>query len=816
MKLSKRAEELFVKAQTLSPDTRAQFVGEQCGTDYALLEEVNSLLAASDQSESYFERLSGNIGLPALAEKEHALPANKVIGQWRLLELIGRGGMGSVYLAERADEQFEKRAALKILPFGLDGAEARSRFVLERQILARLVHDNIARLLDGGVTDDGIPYFVMDYVDGLPIDEYCQQRKLSLDARLRLVLDVADAVQFAHRNLVVHRDLKPGNVLVEADGRVRLMDFGIAKELAPGAEQHVTQLAQRPATPAFASPEMLSGESVDVTTDVYSIGVLAYLLLTDRLPLTFDGLRSGEVQDHVKNADVPPASVLNPQISTDLDAILTKALAKEPSERYSSVEGLASDFRRYLDGMPVSVKSPSNWYRARKFVARHRVGAAFAGFVAVALSVITLLAVQSAIRSDRQAEAIALERDRAEQTKEFLVEVFSSANPNTDASKSTALELLDAGRKRIAKELDGQPEVQADLLHVMSEVYETTRSVEQWREVLHAEQDLREQFAGTENLKYAQVLVGLSRVEDIAGDYEKSLAYASQALALGRRLNDPIAEGIGHVRVGRVLDRTGDYEGAETSLRNGLEMYQTEYGDNHLDTAQVKLHLGGLMTRQQRWEEALVLLQEALNTREQFIQGDNTKFHEIFVSLASVLNRLKRHDEAVEIYERAFAMNDRMFGPDNSYNEYVVNGLGVVAEHRKDYKKAAEHYEHAVRLGRLHGGENADLGIAVANLGKVLTLDGRYDLALPVYEDAVDILERSIPDHWILGDVRWRYGRCLLEAGDLAAAEVHIVQGLDKLIDQWGLDHVGVKQGIAVAQLLYEKLGQPEKAEKYR
>lgn len=266
MPISERAEELFVKASELDPDTRIEFVTDACGGDRELLDEVRSLLAAANEAGNYFDRLSGKIGLTALADDNVPLPENAQFGQWRLGGLLGSGGMGSVYLAERADGQFEQRAALKVLPVGLGGAQGRERFLIERQILARLVHDNIARLLDGGVTDDGVPYFVMDYVDGVPIDDYCEAQSLSVDDRLWLVLDVADAVQYAHRNLVVHRDLKPGNVLVEDGGRVRLLDFGIAKVIEPdGSEANLTRVSQRPVTPGYASPEMLRGEPVDAT-----------------------------------------------------------------------------------------------------------------------------------------------------------------------------------------------------------------------------------------------------------------------------------------------------------------------------------------------------------------------------------------------------------------------------------------------------------------------------------------------------------------------------------------------------------------------
>ena len=366
--LSEKAAEIFLKARTLDLKTRAEFVTNQCGNSDELRSAVESLLAASNDSEAYFQKLAGKVSLDALLQAEDTLPANKIVGSWRLLRQIGRGGMGAVYLAERTGGQFEQQAALKLLPTGLDSDQARARFLVERQILARLNHDNIARLLDGGVTDEGIPYFVMDYVEGLPIDEYCFTNRLTVREKLTLILEVARAVQFAHRNLIIHRDLKPNNVLVDAAGHVRLLDFGIAKMLfSDSVNVQLTQETRRPATPAYSSPEMLRGEPVDVTTDVYSIGALTYTLLTGKAPLSFSGLSIAEMYDRAA-IDVPdPVSKHDVKMQGDLETIVAKALAKLPEERYESVEALANDLRNFLGGLPVSARPLSALYRARKF-----------------------------------------------------------------------------------------------------------------------------------------------------------------------------------------------------------------------------------------------------------------------------------------------------------------------------------------------------------------------------------------------------------------------------------------------------------------
>lgn len=812
MQVSSRAQELFLEAHALDPNTRSQFVTDACSGNRSLLEEVNSLLTAANASDGCFERLSGRVGLSALPEEPPLMPAHKTLGAWRLQRLIGQGGMGSVYLANRADGQFEQLAALKILPVGLAHAQARARFLLERQILARLVHDNIARLLDGGISDDGVPYFVMDYVEGAAIDVYCERKRLGVADRLRLVLNVADAVQYAHRNLVVHRDLKPSNVLVQEDGRVRLVDFGIATLLEPGTGQaNLTQQTHRPATPGFASPEMLRGDVVDVTTDVYSIGALLYVLLTNKLPLSYGGLSLAAMLDHAATAVAPPASHHNPTLDPDIDAIVAKALAKQPGERYASVESLATDIRNWLDGIPVTAKPPSPLHLARKFVSRHRLGVSFAAFAILALAGLTGIATYSAINTERKALGIALQRDQAEQTTEFLVSIFDSANPGRTAADLTAREILNTARQRIGVELADQPELKVELLKTMSNVYWKISLTDELRETLETERELRAELNGVDDSEYADFLIRWSRLEDMAGNYDRAQQYAQEALAISQRHGDRIAEAEGHRRIGRMLHLKGDYESADAGYRKSLEIYRDELGSDSLEADSVRYNLATLLNHMQEYEQSLGLLEQVLETRRQHYPEDHGEFSEVFTAMGSVLNGLGRHDEATEIYERAFAMNERLFGPDNANNYFVVNGLGKVAELKGDYATAAIHYKEAVRLNVMQFDDHPNLGISKANLGNAYMFSGRFDLAVPAYREAVDIIGRHLPEHWMLGDMRWRLGHCIVKSGgDYAEAEPLILEGIDTLTAQWGKDHPRTRAAIDAAAELYQAWDRPE------
>ncbi|MEY2512176.1 MAG: eukaryotic-like serine/threonine-protein kinase [Verrucomicrobiota bacterium] len=369
---------------------RAAFLAATCADDISLRREVESLLAQPDDD---FDLVGGAIGV-ASTDRMNSPDEGRRIGNYELLRELGRGGMGTVWLAKRADQQFEKLVAIKLLKRGTDTDEVLRRFQTERQILARLEHPNIARLLDGGITDDDLPYFVMEYVDGPPVTEFCRDRALTIRQRLQLFLKICGAVQFAHQNLVVHRDLKPGNILVPPDGEPKLLDFGIAKLLAPDeAAPEVTMAEHQRFTPAYASPEQVRGEPITTVSDVYALGTLLYEILTGKNAHRFsvphppptELLRVVTQEEPLR----PSAAALEPSIARrlrgDLDTILLKALRKEPSRRYSGVGAFAEDIRRHLDDQPVSARRDTFSYRAAKFVQRNKIGVAAAALVLLSL-----------------------------------------------------------------------------------------------------------------------------------------------------------------------------------------------------------------------------------------------------------------------------------------------------------------------------------------------------------------------------------------------------------------------------------------------
>ena len=476
-------ESIFETAIELAPADREYWLAERCGTDPRLRAEVDALLAAHERAEGMLEASVAVAAAEALKDVERG----RRIGAYRVLRELGRGGMGVVYLAERDDGQYEHRVAIKLLRAGPEADDLHRRFVAERQILASLKHRGIAQLLDGGVTEGDIPYLVMEYVDGVPITTYCDQRKLGIDERLRLFHDVCGAVHYAHQNLIIHRDIKPGNILVSPDGGAKLLDFGIAKLLNPAlgaSDQPLTRTELRAMTPEYASPEQVRGETVTTASDVYALGIVLYELLSGQRPYH---LTSGSPQElmEVVCTRVPerPSSVAEPRVrpllSGDLDAIVMMALRKDATDRYGSVDLLWGDIQRHLDGLPVLAHRGSRLYRTRKFLGRHRVESAAAALVALSLAIGAGAAIRQATLAgherDRAERALADAEQSLKQSESvtgFLVGLFDVTTPMPGATALTARELVRRGAMQL-ETFQGQPLVQARMLEAMARVHMT-------------------------------------------------------------------------------------------------------------------------------------------------------------------------------------------------------------------------------------------------------------------------------------------------------------------------------------------------------
>ncbi|NBC15798.1 MAG: protein kinase [Bacteroidetes bacterium] len=555
---------IFQEALERPPSERGAFLEDACGGDQELLAEVQSLLVSDEHAEGFLD-------VPALdpeEEDEHDPFIGMQVGVYRLRSLLGRGGMGAVYLGERVEGDFEQQAAIKLIHAGLRSPELRRRFHTERQVLARLQHPNIARLLDGGVTEDGVPYIVMEHVDGLPLTDYCDLHCLDTDARLDLFLTVCDAVRYAHRNLIVHRDLKPRNILVDTEGRVKLLDFGIAKLLdeEPSAEGPVTT-GLRVMTPEYAAPEQVRGEPVTTATDVYALGIVLYEVLTGQRPYRLSSSAPSEIErvicgtdparpstmiTRAASADDPPTTRpvtpeeigaarstapdrLRRRLTGDLDVICLKALRKEPGRRYASAEQLADDLRRHLDGLPVTARPDTLRYRATKFIQRHKVGV-------VAATLVILALVGGIVATAWQARVAAAERDRAERrfddvrnlANTFLFEFHDAivdlpgSTPARELVATRALEYLD----ELAREAEDHPVLPIELAQAYRRVGDVLGNPTN-PNLGHTERALASYRKGLDVLERATVLRGAARPP--AAHVAKAELYESLGDVLGAR-----------------------------------------------------------------------------------------------------------------------------------------------------------------------------------------------------------------------------------------------------------------------------------------
>lgn len=605
---------IFERATELPVDTRAAFLDAECAGDASLRQEVETLLAADADALSDDE--IGQALADAATGLSDAAPPVERIGAYRLLSEIGSGGMGSVYRAVR-DDDFHQEVAIKIVR-GLLGADGLRRFRVERQILASLEHPNIARLLDGGTTGEGLPYLVMELVDGVPLDVYCDTHQLGVRARLELFCTVCDAVSAAHRSLVVHRDLKPSNILVTAVGVPKLLDFGIAKLLTDDDAEMALQTtpSMRVLTPEYASPEQIRHEVITTSSDVYSLGALLYELLSGTRPHVFETRRADEIARIISTRDPRPPSYAatvrsrGRELAGDLDTIVLTALHKEPAQRYSSVHHLAEDLRRYLEGRPVLARPSTLGYRAARFVRRHRAAVATAAVVTILVVGFTIALAQFAARAAR-------ERNSAESIATMLVQMFSGSDPRTVRGDTiTARELLDQGVERIRRDLRDRPDLQARLLDSVGAIYAGLGLTERAQGVFQQSVTLHESAGAMDSQPAARTMWRLAETLRDKGQLAAAEQIARSAYEMTKRLvgpsNPQVAETLN--TLGTIVYARGRREEAESMFLEATQIFRETLGPEHVmvstgltNTAKSRRDRGDVVEAERMAREALAI-----------------------------------------------------------------------------------------------------------------------------------------------------------------------------------------------------------------
>jgi len=608
-------EALFHEARSLEGKDRLAWLESRCQDDADLLNEVASLLKANSEMRS---------AAPVPAAPELGVPTAK-FGAYCAVELLGRGGTSTVYKAARSDGQFEQTVALKIMAANLSGPEFFKRFESERRLMATLAHNNITRLLDGGVSSNGAPYLITEFVEGQPLDRYSDSRELDVDARLRLFLQVLEAVEYAHRNLIVHRDLKPANILVNTEGTVKLLDFGTASLIA--LQSDITLTRVRMLTPRYASPEQLKGERLNISTDIYSLGVVLYELLCGGWPFGDPNSVLSELNRATGDvAPAPPATVLTEAAAKrrsvsfqhlrglllgDLSTILLKMLENEPARRYGSARQVAEDLDRYREGRPILARPQTAWYAARKFVTRHWLAVSAAAAAMVALAGLTAFSLHETAQAREQAE-------RAQRVSDFVKNTFLSASSTWTSplrGKSTAIQfndVLDNAADRVVKELASDPVAEADLLGTLGATYSILGNPVKGEALSRQGLEVLERTGRGSSRKAADLGVILCNACSFQGHYTEALAACSQALALARVYGSDLSLGAVLNNTGFMAAKSGaPLEEAEKLFREAAANGPTEAAPSKLWPAINNTRIGALRLRQGDLMEGERLLRES-------------------------------------------------------------------------------------------------------------------------------------------------------------------------------------------------------------
>ncbi len=803
-----RIDTLFEQALDRPAEERTAFLRAACGDDPALYREVEALLASVPASARLFGESAAEFAAPLLADVRHPDEADDpalgtTVGPYRIADELGRGGMGTVYLAERADGAFEKEVALKLVKRGMDTDEVLRRFHRERQILAGLDHPGIARLLDGGAAADGRPFLVMERVHGEPITAWADARRLGVEARLGLFLQVAEAVGYAHRRLVVHRDLKPSNILVTEDAegkaRVKLLDFGIARLLGDGGDGAWTQTDHRRLTPAYAAPEQVRGEPVTTATDVYALGVVLYELLTGRRPYDVQGMGLAEIERLLADPPPRPSTVLTTEaagarratperlarrLRGDLDTIVLRALHPDSERRYPSVEALADDLRRHRRGERVLARPDTLGYRVRSFVRRHRVSVSAA--VAVVLALVGGLgaALWQAGVAQRERDLARTEAATAEQVTDFLVRVFEVADPRqSGGERLTAEAILQQGSARIEGELAEQPAVQAALFHVVGRVYTSMGLYDEAAPFLERALALRRALHPGDHADVAASLHELAELTRLRGAYADAVTRFREALAMQRRLaggdDRAVATTLDNLAV--ALHHDGQPDEAIRLHREALDLRIRLLGDRHEEVAASRNNLAGVLHGTGRLDEAEALYREALAVQRARLGPEHADVATTLNNLARLLKERGDLDAAEPLYREALAIWRTAYGDDHALVAIGVGNLGALLRARGDLDAAEPYYREALDLQRrVHGEEHAAVAAATNNLGKLLYTMGDYADAAALYRQAVALWERLYGDaypHLAAGYLN--LGDVARATGDLGEAEALYRQSLD-------------------------------------
>jgi serine/threonine-protein kinase len=858
-------QELFHEAADLAPSERPEFLKSACGDDDDLARHVAALLENESSGATVLDRNIAQVANEVLAGVPFS--EGQRFGHYRLMQWLGEGGMGVVCLAERED--LGSKVAIKILrDAGLSPAR-RSRFAAEQRLLASLNHPSIARLYDADMLADGTPWFAMEYVDGVSLTEFCRARNCSLRERLQLFRAACEAVQYAHGHAVIHRDLKPSNILVKPDGSVKLLDFGIAKQLDSGeVGPDYTRTAFRLMTPAYAAPEQIQGATVAVHTDVYSLGVILFELLTGRLPFELAGLSPAEAERAIVEQEPEKPSVVARRntgpISArdgswpDLDVLCLTAMHKDPQRRYRSAEALIRDIDHFLNGEPLDAR-PDTWsYRATKFLRRNRRPVAIAAVTALAVSgVVAYFAVRLAIaRSEALNEAA-----RTERIQRFMMNLFEGGDAAAGPADSLRVEtLLDRGVEQ-ARALDSDPEVQAELDQTLGNIYQKLGKFERAGSLLTAALDLRRKRFGDEHAAVADAMISLGLLRAREARLDEAERLARDGLAISRRRLPPdhpqvakataavgtVLEDRGHYQeAAPVLEQAvmmqskpgvpeadlaasltelantrfylGDYAESERLNRRALEIDERFYGARHPLVADVLINLGAIEFNLGRFADAERFNRRALEINRGWYGPNHPETASSLTVVAQSIIRQNRLTEAKPLLDEALAIQEHVYGKVHPRVATALNEVGTLALLQKNLALAEASFSRMAEIYRaVYGERHYLLATALANRASVYLEQKRYAEAEASYRDVIQRYTAALSaDHVNTGIARLKLGRTFARERRYPEAEREYLTAYDIFRKQAKPPASWMQTARKELRALYQAMNEPEKARGFR
>lgn len=790
---------LINQALDLESGQRIPFIRERCGSDTELLRETLEYLTYIEKAEKesflesgtirpdlFNQEVLSQLGLDSL---DHII--GQRIGPWVIKELLGEGGMGAVYLAEREDGQFEQKVAVKFLRSGFYSLYLRERFNQEKVILSRLEHPNITRLLDGGITEDNTPYLIMEFVKGSPIQDYCRKNELKLNARIELFLQICEAVEHAHSRLVVHRDLKPDNILVTTEGEVKVTDFGIGKLLTPEKELQnpdITREGHFLGSLNYSAPEQFLTNESTVRTDIYGLGLLLYSLITDEKAFdlktnSLEQVRHAILHEEAVRPSQIQKSAIGP-VSRDLEAIVLKAIRKNPADRYSSVIHLQEDIKNYMMKRPVAARKGTIQYRAKKFIQRNslRIG------VTLLLSVVMTGATFYHLKQLRYEHDLAkAEAEKVSQIKNLMIDIFSVNNPRASVFAGVDLTVSEAmvlGLEQVRENIEQNPEVYTELASAIGFTLLNIEDYENSYQAYMLSLDQTIETFGKNSIEYSSALASLASLMEKADSLEQAQIYIEEALQVTQRAENAtdldLANRYGiygfilgkrgefekakmmlekaekHYLAGGYAEtvpryntlsnladlniRLQNFEEAEEMLRHSTRFYESVYDSLHYNVASNVSKLGTLYRTMGRHREAETYMLRALSLMEQIYGGISSYAANIHGGLAINYRTLGEIEKALHHTEKQLEIHEIIFGKQSYSYSQALNNYALAVQDLGDLEKAEELHAESIRIKELILPEySANLGIGYYNMGALLYTMERYSDALVYFERVVDI-----------------------------------------------------------------------------